>query len=41
MVFENIVSNSIKYASEGKYLDIIIDKTDDEATVKFINFGDK
>lgn len=39
--FENIISNSIKYASEGKYLDIIIDKTDDKAIVKFLNYGEQ
>jgi signal transduction histidine kinase len=39
--FENIISNSIKYASEGKYLDIIIDKEDDRAIVKFVNYGEE
>lgn len=39
--FENIISNTIKYASEGKYLDIIIDKENDVAIVKFINYGEQ
>lgn len=39
--FENIISNSIKYASEGKYLDIIIDKENDLAIVKFVNYGEE
>lgn len=39
--FENVISNSIKYAKEGQYLDIIIDKTDDEAIVKFVNYGEE
>lgn len=39
--FENIISNSIKYASEGKYLDIIIDKENDMAIVKFVNYGEE
>lgn len=38
--FENIISNSIKYASEGKYLDIIIDKENNKAIVKFVNHGE-
>ncbi|WPC43663.1 HAMP domain-containing sensor histidine kinase [Clostridium sp. JS66] len=39
--FENIISNTIKYASKGKYLDIIIDKENDMAIVKFINYGEQ
>jgi signal transduction histidine kinase len=39
--FENIISNSIKYASEGKNLDIIIDKENDKAIVKFVNHGEQ
>ncbi|MDU1508229.1 sensor histidine kinase [Clostridium butyricum] len=39
--FENIISNSIKYANEGKYLNIIIDKESDSAIIKFINYGDE
>jgi len=39
--FENIISNSIKYANEGKYLNIIIDKESDNAIIKFINYGDE
>jgi len=39
--FENIISNSIKYASEGKYLDIIIEKENNKAIVKFVNYGEQ
>lgn len=39
--FENIISNSVKYASEGKYLDIIIDKENDNAIIKFVNYGEE
>ncbi|OOM14557.1 sensor histidine kinase [Clostridium saccharobutylicum] len=39
--FENIIINSIKYASEGKYLDIIIDTENDSAIVKFVNYGEE
>ncbi|WP_252224911.1 MULTISPECIES: HAMP domain-containing sensor histidine kinase [unclassified Clostridium] len=39
--FENIVINSIKYASEGKYLDIIIEKENDKVIVKFVNYGEE
>lgn len=39
--FENIINNSIKYASEGRYLDIIIEKENDKAIVKFVNYGEQ
>lgn len=39
--FENIISNTIKYASEGKYLNIVIDKKDAEALISFINYGEE
>lgn len=39
--FENIISNSIKYASEGKYLDIVIAKENDMAIIKFVNYGEE
>lgn len=39
--FENIISNTIKYASEGKYLDIIIEKENNKAVVKFVNYGEQ
>ncbi|GAA0076556.1 ATP-binding protein [Clostridium sp. CTA-5] len=38
--FENIISNSIKYGSNGKYLDINIKKEDNKASISFINYGD-
>lgn len=38
--FDNIISNAIKYGSEGKYLDINVGKEDDKAIVSFINYGD-
>lgn len=38
--FENIISNAIKYGSDGKYLDIHIEKEDNMAVVRFINYGD-
>lgn len=38
--FENIISNTIKYGSDGKYLDIHIEKEDNMAVVSFINYGD-
>lgn len=37
--FENIISNSIKYASEGKLLKIIMYKQEDNVSIKFINYG--
>lgn len=39
--FENVISNTIKYASEGRYLDIIIDKENHMAIVKFVNYGEE
>lgn len=38
--YENIVSNAIKYGSEGKYLDISIEKENSMGIVRFINYGD-
>lgn len=38
--FENIISNAIKYGSDGKYLDIHIEKEYNMAIVSFINYGD-
>ena len=38
--FENIISNAIKYGSEGKYLDINIEKENNMAVVSFVNYGD-
>lgn len=36
---ENIINNAIKYGSEGKYLDVIIEKEDNMALVSFVNYG--
>jgi signal transduction histidine kinase len=38
--FENIISNAIKYGSEGKYLDINIERENNMAVVSFVNYGD-
>ncbi|MCB2312638.1 HAMP domain-containing histidine kinase [Clostridium tagluense] len=38
--FENIIANAIKYGSEGKYLDINIEKENNMAVVSFVNYGD-
>ncbi|RDU25204.1 sensor histidine kinase [Anaerosacchariphilus polymeriproducens] len=38
-VFENIILNSIKYASSGKHLVIKADKIDNQVTIHFINYG--
>ncbi len=38
--FENIISNAIKYGSEGKYLDIHIEKENNIAVASFVNYGD-
>lgn len=38
--FENIISNSIKYGSDGRYFDINIEKENDMAAVSFINYGE-
>lgn len=39
--FENIISNTIKYASEGKYLDVIIEKENNNVVIKFVNYGEE
>ncbi|WP_456237568.1 HAMP domain-containing sensor histidine kinase [Clostridium frigoriphilum] len=38
--FENIISNAIKYGSEGKYLDVNIEKENNMVVVRFVNYGD-
>lgn len=38
--FENIISNAIKYGSEGKHLNINIEKGNNMAVVRFVNYGD-
>lgn len=40
-VFENLISNSIKYGSEGKYLDVLLEKEQDMAVIKIINYGEE
>ncbi|WP_042352810.1 sensor histidine kinase [Bacillus massiliigorillae] len=39
-VFENIISNALKYGYEGKDIDIIVDREDGFATVTIVNIGD-
>ena len=39
--FENIISNSIKYASSGRYIDVIIKNSHEKSYVSFINYGEK
>jgi len=39
-VFDNLVNNAIKYGREGKYLDVELNKENDEAIVKIINYGE-
>lgn len=38
-VFENIISNAIKYASSGRYLNIIAEQQGSQVTIHFINHG--
>ena len=39
-LFENLISNAIKYGSEGKRIDIIIDETNEEEVgIQFVNYG--
>ncbi|MBU3132324.1 HAMP domain-containing histidine kinase [Clostridium gasigenes] len=38
--FQNIISNAIKYGSEGKYLDINIEKEENTVGIRFVNYGD-
>lgn len=38
-VFENIISNAVKYASKGKYLDIKSEHKDGMTVISFINYG--
>ncbi len=37
-VFDNIISNAIRYGSEGRYVDIELYKEDDEAVSRIINY---
>ena len=38
--FENLLTNAIKYASDGYFVDVIIKKKEDMAVVQIINYGD-
>lgn len=39
--FGNIISNSIKYGKEGKFVEVEVEKSDDRVKIDFINFGEK
>lgn len=38
--YENLISNAIKYASSGKYIDIYIEKSDGHVIVRICNYGE-
>jgi signal transduction histidine kinase len=38
--YENLISNAIRYGSKGKFVDIRIGKTDGEAVVEIVNYGE-
>lgn len=38
--YENLISNAIKYASSGKYIDIDIEKEDGQVIVRICNYGE-
>ncbi len=38
-LFENLISNSIKYGREGKYIDIELTERSEGAVVKVVNYG--
>ncbi|MGO4546605.1 sensor histidine kinase [Paenibacillus sp. 2TAB23] len=38
--FDNLMANAIQYGHKGKFIDIQITRTDEEAIVRFINYGD-
>lgn len=40
-VFNNLISNSIKYGSEGRYLDVSVFRRDDKAVIDIINYGEE
>lgn len=40
-VFQNLISNAIKYGSDGKWLDINIRKEADNVDISFVNYGDR
>lgn len=39
-VFENLVSNAIRYGQAGKYVDIELDRRDDRIIVRIANYGE-
>lgn len=39
-VFENLLTNAMKYGKEGLYVDIVTEKKEDMAVVKVINYGE-
>jgi len=38
--FENLIVNCIKYSKCSKYMDIYVDKQENEVTFEFVNYGD-
>lgn len=38
-VYENLISNAIRYGSESKYVDIRTERENNEVIVKIINYG--
>lgn len=38
-VFENLINNAMKYGNDGKYIDIVTKKENDNAVVEIINYG--
>lgn len=39
-VFENLISNAIKYGKEGKKIDLIVEEDEQYAVVKVVNYGE-
>lgn len=39
-VYENLISNAIRYGKEGRYVDIEMERAGNEAVVKVTNYGD-
>lgn len=39
-VFENLITNAIRYGREGKYVDIELNREDGEAVVNVVNYGE-
>ena len=38
-VFDNLINNAVKYGSEGKYVDITLEREADEAVIRVVNYG--